>query len=82
MEPNDSQVHSHFGNYECLKPWLERKPSTKLGPQDTIRNFFKRRCLSSQIVHLDLICISYDQKKGRESNWEFDSQPQPLEIRG
>jgi len=25
------------------------------------------------IVHLHLICMSYDQKKGRESTWEFDS---------
>jgi hypothetical protein len=27
------------------------------------------------IVHLDLIHMSYDQKKAWESNWEFDSQP-------
>jgi hypothetical protein len=24
------------------------------------------------IVHIDLICMSYAQKKGHESNWEFD----------
>jgi hypothetical protein len=27
-------------------------------------------------IHLDLIYMSYDQKKRRESNWEFDFQPQ------
>jgi hypothetical protein len=32
--------------------------------------------MSLHIVHLDLICMSYDQKKGRESNWEFDSLSQ------
>jgi hypothetical protein len=26
--------------------------------------------------------MSYDQKKGQESNWEFDSQPHILERRG
>jgi hypothetical protein len=25
--------------------------------------------------HLDIISTSYDKKKGRESNWQFDSQP-------
>jgi hypothetical protein len=25
---------------------------------------------------LSLKCMNYDQKKGHESNWEFDSQPQ------
>jgi hypothetical protein len=26
-----------------------------------------------------MICMSYDQKKGWESNWKFDFQPQILE---
>jgi hypothetical protein len=25
--------------------------------------------------HLDIFSPSYGQKKGRESNWQFDSQP-------
>jgi hypothetical protein len=46
-------------------------------PQDTIKKVLKHRCLKCPlIVHLDLICMSYDQKKGWESNWEFDYQPQ------
>jgi hypothetical protein len=66
---------------ECLEPWLKRQTCVKLGPQDTIGKVFKFRCLKcSRIAHLDLICMSYDQKKGWKSNWEFDSRPQiPLE---
>jgi len=48
--------------------------NTKLGFHDTIRNFLKHICLKFlDIVHLNLIYISYDQKKKWESNWEFDS---------
>jgi len=44
------------GSPECLKPWLEKQTSTKLGPQDTIRKFLMCRCLKClHIVHLDLI---------------------------
>ncbi len=53
-------------SYECSKPWLERPKNTKLGLEDTIRKVLKRRCLKFlHIVHLDLICMSYDQKKGQ-----------------
>jgi hypothetical protein len=54
---------------ECLETWLERQTSTKLGPQDTIRNVLKLKCLKCpHMVHLDLICMNYDKKKGQESN--------------
>jgi hypothetical protein len=40
----------------------------------------KRRCLKwARIAHLDICNTSYDQKKGRESNCQFDSQP--LKVR-
>ncbi len=66
-------------NCECLEPWLKRKTSVKIGSQDTIKKVLKCWCLKClHIVHLDLICMSYDQKKGRELNWKFDSQPQIL----
>ncbi len=71
MEPNDFQVHSHFGSPKCLEPWFKKKKNTKLDLQDTLGKVLKCECL--HIVHLNLICMSYDQKKGRESNWEFDS---------
>jgi hypothetical protein len=57
---------------KCSMPWLERKTSTKLGSQDTTRKVLKRRCLKwPLIVHLDLICMSYDKKR-----FLLDSQPQ------
>jgi hypothetical protein len=27
------------------------------------------------MIHLDICSPSYGQKKGRESNWQFDSRP-------
>jgi hypothetical protein len=54
------ELHS-CGSYECLKPWLERPESTKLGLEDTIRKVLKCRCLKFlHIVHLNLIYMSYD----------------------
>ncbi len=36
----------------------------------------ERRCLKwAPITHLDISNTSYGQKKGRESNWQFDSRP-------
>jgi hypothetical protein len=32
-----------------------------------------------RMSHLDICSTSYGQKKGRESNWQFD--PQPLKVR-
>ncbi len=70
------ELHS-CGSYKCSEPWLERQTSTKLGPHDTIRKVLRLKCLKCpHIAHLDLIFMNYDQKKGRESNWEFDSRPQ------
>jgi hypothetical protein len=40
-----------------------------------IGNFLKRKCLKWDcITHLDIWNTSYGQKKGRESNWQFDSR--------
>jgi hypothetical protein len=75
------ELHS-YESCECLKPWLERKTSTKLGPQDTIRKVLKRRCLKCpRIIHLDLICMSYDQKMG-ENQMEIWLPTKSLESRG
>jgi hypothetical protein len=46
---------------------LERKKNTKLGPCNIIGKVLKCKC--EIIVHLDLIYTSYDQKKGRKSNY-------------
>jgi len=41
-----------------------------------IRKLLKRRCLKwPRMTHLDICNTSYAQKKGRESNWQFDSRP-------
>jgi hypothetical protein len=42
----------------------------------TIEKLLERRCLKwARIAHLDIWNISYGQKKGRESNCQFDSRP-------
>jgi len=39
----------------------------------------ERRCLKwARIAHLDILNTSYGQKKGRESNCQFDSRPQKV----
>jgi hypothetical protein len=44
-----------------------------------IRNLLKRRCLKwARIAHLDIWNTSYGQKKGRETNCQFDSQPEKV----
>jgi hypothetical protein len=41
-----------------------------------IGKVLKCRCLKwPRIGHLDICSPSYGQKKGRESNWQFDSRP-------
>jgi hypothetical protein len=42
-----------------------------------IRKLLKRKCLKwARMSHLDIWNTSYGPKKGHESNWQFDSQPQ------
>jgi hypothetical protein len=42
----------------------------------------KRKCLKwARIAHLDIWNTSYGQKKGRESNCQFDSRPQKVRNR-
>jgi hypothetical protein len=41
-----------------------------------IGKILKCRCPKwARMTHLDIFNISYGQKKGRESNWQFDSRP-------
>jgi hypothetical protein len=45
-----------------------------------IRKLLKYRCRKwPRMSHLDICNTSYSKKKGRESNWQFDSQP--LKVR-
>jgi hypothetical protein len=42
----------------------------------TVGKFLKCRCSKwPRMSHLDICNISYGRKKGRESNWQFDSRP-------
>ncbi len=46
------------------------------GVLGVIEKVLKCRCLNwPRIGHLDIYSSSYGQKKGRESNWQFDSRP-------
>jgi hypothetical protein len=47
-----------------------------------IGKLLKRRCLKwARIAHLDILNTSYGQKKGQESNCQFDSRPEKVENR-
>jgi hypothetical protein len=64
---------------KTFKTLVGKAKKIKLDPQDTIKNVLKRQCFKRLcIVHLDLICMNYDKKKGQKSNLEFDFQPQIL----
>jgi hypothetical protein len=52
------------------------------GVLGVIGKVLKCRCLNwPRIGHLDIWSPSYGQKKGRESNWQFDSRPQKVGFR-
>jgi hypothetical protein len=47
-----------------------------------IESLLERRCLKwARIAHLDISNTSYDQKKGRESNCQFDSRAEKVRNR-
>ncbi len=65
---------------ECLKSDCKGQNSMDWRVLYIIEKSLKRRCLKwARITHLDIWNISYGQKKGWESNWQFDSQP--LKVR-
>jgi hypothetical protein len=64
------------GTPECLE--FDRRGQNALhwGVLDFIGKVLKRRYRKwPRIGHLDICSPSYGQKKGRESNWQFDSRP-------
>jgi hypothetical protein len=59
-----------------FKTLVSKANKHQIEPHDTIRKVLKHKCLKCLfIVHLDLICINYDQKKVWKSNWEIDFRP-------
>jgi hypothetical protein len=87
-EPSHSQVNSHVGSWS-LEWTLESSERNCRGQNSSpwkviyiIGNLLKFRCLKlARIAHLDICNISYGQKKGRESNWQFDSWPPKVKNR-
>jgi hypothetical protein len=64
------------GTPECSE--LDRRTQNTLhwGVLDVIGKVSKRTYRKwPRIAHLDICRPSYGQKKGRESNWQFDSWP-------
>jgi hypothetical protein len=81
-EPSHSQVNSHCGS--CSPKWtLKFLECDSKGQNPSIQrtiyiiwNLLKHRCLKwACMTHLDIWNTSYDQKKGQESNCQFDSRP-------
>ncbi len=61
---------------ECLEFDSKTQNTSHWGVLSVIAKVLKRRYRKwPRIGHLDICSPSYGQKKGRESNWQFDSRP-------
>jgi hypothetical protein len=64
------------GTPECLEFDSKGKNTSHWGVLDFVGKVLKRRYRKCPRIGNSNICSpSYGQKKGRESNWQFDSQP-------
>jgi hypothetical protein len=64
------------GTPECSELDNRTQNTSQWGVLGVIGKFLKRRYRKwPRIGHLDICRPSYGQKKGRESNWQFDSRP-------
>jgi hypothetical protein len=67
------------GAPECLEFNSRRQNTLDWDVFNVIGKVLKCRCPKwPRIGHLDICSPSYGQKKGQESNWQFDSQPQKV----
>jgi hypothetical protein len=76
VKPNISKVGDleSSGTPECLEFNRKAQNTSHRGVLGFIGKFLKRRYRKwLRIGHLDICSPSYGQKKGRESNWQFDS---------
>jgi hypothetical protein len=85
-EPPHSQVSSHFGSWKSR--WTFKFSEGNYRRQNTldwkvpyiIGKLLELRCLKwVHMTHSGTYNISYGQKKGQESNCQFDPQPLKLE---
>ncbi|CAM6044187.1 unnamed protein product [Sphagnum compactum] len=68
------------GTPECLEFNSKGRNTLDWGVLGVIGKVLKCRCPKWPCIsHLDIYSPSYGQKKGRESNWQFDSRP--LKVR-
>jgi hypothetical protein len=86
-EPSHSQGSFHFGSWSP-SGLLNIQRTIEGVKTNWIKEFLislkryqlKRKCLKwARMTHLDIWNVSYGQKKGHESNWQFDSWP--LKVR-
>jgi hypothetical protein len=64
------------GTPECSELDSKAQNTSHWGVLGVIGKVLKRRCRKwPRIGHLNICSLSYGQKKGRESNWQFDSRP-------
>jgi hypothetical protein len=69
-----------FGTLECSKLNRKAQNTSHWGVLNVIGKVLKRRYRKCpRIGNSDICSPSYGQKKGRESNWQFDSRP--LKVR-
>ncbi len=70
------------GTPECLEFDSKGKNTSHWGVLGVVGKVLKRRYRKCpRIGHSDICTPSYGQKKGRESNWQFDSRPLKVENR-
>jgi hypothetical protein len=69
-----------FGTPECSELDSKAQNTSHWGVLGVIVKVLKRKYRKwPRIGHSDICSPSYGQKKGRESNWQFDSRP--LKVR-
>jgi hypothetical protein len=78
VKPNTPKVGDleSSGTPKCLEFNRKAQNTSHWGFLGVIGKVLKRRYTKwPRIGHLDICSSSYGQKKGRESNWQFDSRP-------
>jgi hypothetical protein len=84
VKPNTSKVGDweSSGTPECLGFDSKAQNTSHWSVLGVIEKVLKRRYRKWPLIgHLDIYRSSYGQKKGRESNWQFDSRPLKVKNR-
>jgi hypothetical protein len=84
VKPNTPKVGDleSSGTPECLEFDSKAQNTSHWGVLGVIGKVLKRRYRKWPCIgHLDIYNPSYGQKKGRGSNWQFDSRPQKVRNR-